>query len=85
MIGFHDAQFEIIDGYYCNDGRDNTINSVINDLYNLRLNLTKGKHPAQMVFDLLVNSMCGTQAIIQPVDTDIVIKGNQGGFGARIS
>ena len=39
LITFHDAQFEIIDGYYYNGGRNETINHVIRDLYNLRLKL----------------------------------------------
>ena len=41
LITCHDAQFEIIDGYYHNDGRNETINHVIEDLYNLRLKLKK--------------------------------------------
>ena len=41
LITFHDAQFEIIDGYYYNDGRNETINHVIEDVYNLRLKLKK--------------------------------------------
>ena len=33
---YHEAEFEIIDGYYYNEGRNNTINNVIKDLYDLR-------------------------------------------------
>ena len=29
LITFHDAEFEIIDGYYFNEGRNNKINNVI--------------------------------------------------------
>ena len=36
IITFHEAEFEIIDGYYYDQGRNNTINHVIEDLYNLR-------------------------------------------------
>ena len=32
LITFHKAEFEIIDGYYYNDGRNETINYVIEDL-----------------------------------------------------
>ena len=35
LIEYHKAEFEIIGGYY-NEGRNNTINHVINDLYDLR-------------------------------------------------
>ena len=38
IITFHEAEFEIIDGYYYDQGRNNTINHVIEDLYNLRNN-----------------------------------------------
>ena len=34
IITFHDAEFEIIDGYYFNKGRNDTITKVIKDLYN---------------------------------------------------
>ena len=36
-ITFHEAEFEITDGYSYNDGRNDTINHVIEDLYNLRI------------------------------------------------
>ena len=38
-ITFHEAGFEIIDGYYFDSGLNNTIHNVINNLYDLRLNL----------------------------------------------
>ena len=41
IITFHEAEFETIGGYYYNQGRNNTINRVIEDLYNLRKNLTR--------------------------------------------
>ena len=52
LITFHEAEFEIIDGYYYNDGRNNTINHVIEDLYNLRIKLKSNKNPAQVVIKL---------------------------------
>ena len=36
LIEYHKAEFGIIDGYYYNEGRNNTINNVIKDLYDLR-------------------------------------------------
>ena len=36
LITYHEAEFEIVDGYYYNEGRNNTINNVIKDLYDLR-------------------------------------------------
>ena len=43
LITFHEAEFEIIDGYYFNSGRNNRINNVIKNLYDLRLELKKEK------------------------------------------
>ena len=39
LITFHEAEFEITDGYYYNDGRNDTINRAIKDLYTLRIKL----------------------------------------------
>ena len=39
MIEHHEAEAGIIDGYYYNEGRNNTINHVIKDLYDLRKKL----------------------------------------------
>ena len=44
LITFHEAEFEIIDGYYYDQGRNNKINHVIKDLYNLRLKLKQDKN-----------------------------------------
>ena len=67
IITFHEAEFEIIDGYYYGQGRNNTINHVIGDLYNLRLKLKQDKSPAQIVIKLLMNLMYG-KTIIKPVE-----------------
>ena len=36
-VTFHEAEFEITDGYYFNSGRNNIFNNVIDNLYDLRL------------------------------------------------
>ena len=36
-INFQDIEFEIVDGYYYDEGRNNTINTVIQHLYNKRI------------------------------------------------
>ena len=79
-ITFHEAEFEITDGYYYNSGRNNLINNVIKNLYDLRLELEIGKrNPAQVVIKLLMNSMHGKTSII-PVETDTIIKYSRGYF-----
>ena len=79
MLEYHIAEFEIIDGYYYDQGRNNTINHVIEDLYNLRLKLKKDKNPAQIVIKLLMNSMYG-KTIIKPLETYTVVNFNKDVF-----
>ena len=43
LIEYHKSRFGIIDGYYCNGGRNNTINHVSKDLYDLRNKLKQDK------------------------------------------
>ena len=73
MIAFHEAEVDIIDGYHYNNGRNNIIDKVIKNLYDLRLKLKHDNSIAQVVIELLMNSMYGT-AIIKPVETDTIIK-----------
>ena len=56
MNTFHEAECEIIDGYYYHDGINETINHVIEDLCNLRLKLKTDENPAQIAIKLLMNS-----------------------------
>ena len=84
LITFHEAEFEIIDGYYYDQGRNNKINHVIEDLYNLRLKLKQDKNPAQIVIKLLMNSMYG-KTIIKPVETYTIVKDDRDDFEKYIS
>ena len=81
---YHKAEFDIIDGYYYNEGRNNTINHVIKYLYDLRKKLKQEKNPAQMVIRLLMNSMYG-KTIIKPVGTDTIVKDDRDDFEKYIS
>ena len=83
LITYHESEFEVIGGCYY-DGRNNTINHVIEDLYNLRLKLKQDKNPAQIVIKLLMNSMYG-KTIIKPVETDTIVKDNRDDFEKYIS
>ena len=51
LIEYHIAESEIIDGYCYDQGRNNTINHVIEDLYNLRLKLKKDKTQHRWLFN----------------------------------
>ena len=84
IITHHEAEFETIGGYYYDQGRNNTINHVIEDMYTLRLKLKQDKNPAQIVVKLLMNSMYG-KTIIKPVETDTIVKDNRDDFEKYIS
>jgi hypothetical protein len=72
VINFQDIEFEIIDGYYFNEGHNNTINKVIKHLYNKRLELKQQKNPAEIVIKELMNSMYG-KTILKPIQFDTVV------------
>ena len=84
MIEYHIAEFGISDAYYYNQGRNYTINHVIEDLYNLRVKLNKDKNPAQMVITMLMGSMYG-KTIIKAVEADTIVKYDIHGFGKYVS
>ena len=79
LITYREAEFEIIDVCYYNEGRNNTINNVIKDLYDLRKNSKQEKNPAQIVIKPLMHSMYG-KIIIKPVETDTIVKDKRGDF-----
>ena len=83
IITYQEAEFETIYGYYFNEGRNHTINNVIEDLYDLINNLKQENNPAQMVIKLLMNSMYG-KTIIKPVETDTIVKANRDDFEKHI-
>ena len=85
LITSHDAQIETIDGHYYNDGRNETINHVIEYVYNVRLKSKRNyENPAQMVITLRMKSMYGT-TIIKPIETYTVVKDNQTDFEKYMS
>ena len=45
-IEFQSIDFDVIDGYYFNEGRNDKVKEVIKHLYGLRRNLEKRKEPS---------------------------------------
>lgn len=58
-IKFQNIEFDILQGYYFNEGRNNKITNVIKNLYDERVKLKQQKNPAQIVYKLLLNSVYG--------------------------
>jgi hypothetical protein len=67
-IKFQNIEFDILQGYYFNEGRNNKITEVIKNLYDERVKLKQQKNPAQIVYKLLLNSVYG-KTILKASDT----------------
>ena len=72
-INFRNITFEIIDGYYFDEGHNENINKTIKHLYSKRIELKKMKNPAQIVIKELMNSMYG-KTILKPIQTETIVK-----------
>jgi hypothetical protein len=83
LIKYQNVEFEIIRGYYFNEGRNETIKKVMADLFNERLKKkaeimpdgSKG-NPVQIIYKLLMNSAYG-KTIMKPIETDNVFFDNK--------
>ena len=59
LIEFHNIEFEIIDGYYYDEGRNNKLEEICNHLFNERLKMKAIKNPLQEIYKLIMNSSYG--------------------------
>ena len=74
-IEFQDIEYDIIKGYYYDEGRNTTIKKVIQYLFNERLKKKAVKNPIQIVYKLIMNASYG-KTILKPITTDeLVISG----------
>jgi hypothetical protein len=69
LIKFQNVEFEIIKGYYFNEGFNNKINEVIKFIFDKRLQLKKEKNVGQLIYKLIMNSGYG-KAIQKSHDTE---------------
>ena len=72
LITYHEIEFNIIKGYYYDEGRNNTIKEVMTRCFNERLKKKKEKNPIQVVYKLIMNS-CYGKTIMKPHKIDCVI------------
>lgn len=79
LIEFQGVSFEVVRGYYFNEGFNNKINDVIKFVFDERLRMKKEGNPAQEVFKLIMNSGYG-KSIMKPVDTETKIFDNEEKF-----
>lgn len=72
LIEFQKVEFDILQGYYFDEGRNKEINSVIEKLFNGRLKKKKEENPIQQAYKDLMNSSYG-KSILKPIETDTKI------------
>ena len=69
LMEFYDIEFELIRGYYFDQGFNTKINVFIEGLFNLRLKYKKEKNPLQSTIKLLLNSIYG-KSILKAMKTE---------------
>lgn len=69
LFEFYDIEYEIIRGYYFEDGFNNKINKFIEALFNLRLKYKQKKNPLESTIKLLLNSIYG-KSILKALKTE---------------
>jgi hypothetical protein len=75
-VKFQNIEFEIIRGYYYDEGRNYKLKETIDFMFSERLRLKKEGNPLQNIFKLLMNSSYG-KTILKPIDTDIKYYGTE--------
>ena len=68
FIKYQGITFEIIRGYYFDEGYNTKVRDVIKYIFNKRLEEKKNKNPIEMVYKLIMNSGYG-KSIMKPVET----------------
>ena len=69
IIKFQDITFNVVRGYYFNEGYNTKVRDVITTIFNKRLDAKKVKNPIEMVYKLIMNSGYG-KSIMKPVETE---------------
>ncbi len=69
LIEYYEIEFEVIRGYYFDEGFNKKINQFIEGLFNLRLKYKKEKNPLQSTIKLLLNSVYG-KSILKAIKTE---------------
>ena len=59
LIEFQNVKFEILRGYYFNEGRNNNLTEVVERVFQQRKKYKKDKNPIEKVFKLILNSSYG--------------------------
>lgn len=74
-INFANMKYEIIQGYYFDEGRNNILPTLTKNLYNERKVLRKQGNKAEAIYKLILNSIFGKTAL-KAYDSELIIKSN---------
>jgi hypothetical protein len=69
LIKFQKIEFNIVRGYYFDEGRNYKLKDVIRHLFNTRLKEKQKKNPIEKVYKLLMNSAYG-KTLLKPFETE---------------
>jgi len=69
IIKFQAITFDVVRGYYFDEGFNTKVRDVITTIFNKRLDAKKVKNPIEMVYKLIMNSGYG-KSIMKPVETE---------------
>lgn len=58
-IKYQNIEYEIINGYYFNEGFNTSINSIITEIFERRATLKREGNPAELIFKLVMNASYG--------------------------
>ena len=72
LLEFYDCEYEIIRGYYFNEGYNSKIKEFIKKLFDLRASYKKSGNPLEKTVKLLLNSIYG-KSILKPIDTEVKV------------
>jgi hypothetical protein len=80
----HSIEFEVVRGYYFNEGFNTKINETIQHIFNERKKLKAQKNPAEVVYKLIMNSAYG-KSILKEIETEIKFFNNEEDMNVFIS
>jgi hypothetical protein len=69
MLQFQEVDFEVVRGYYYDEGRNPTLGKCVNHLFETRKMHKKNKNPIESVFKLMLNSSYG-KTLLKPIDEE---------------
>lgn len=74
-VKFQQIDYEIIDGYYFDEGRNSKIKTIMKTMFDERLKKKKEKNPIQAVYKLIMNSAYGKTCLKEITTKTKVLEG----------